>query len=194
MSMGGIYPGQSAAKIGCDHWPPTSTLHGGSLTMQGQGGGALTWSVTVYWPRSASICVLPGAILPEQGTYLPGTGLLGCESWCGAGTPCSGDSPLKFLPTTRGCGASPFPVCTLATSLGGCGFFNSIAVRLPFSSISDGSEWWWFYILFVILMCLCEEASHVGLCHHLDWRSPFNFFLSKFIFRISCWHGSNKII
>ena len=129
-----------------------------------------------------------------MGTYLPGTGLLGCKSWCGAGTPCSGDSPLKFLPTTRGCGASPFPVCTLATSLGGCGFFNSIAVRLPFSSISDGSEWWWFYILFVILMCLCEEASHVGLCHHLDWRSPFNFFLSKFIFRISCWHGSNKII
>ena len=30
-SMGGIYPGQSAARIGCDHLPPTSALCGLSL-------------------------------------------------------------------------------------------------------------------------------------------------------------------
>ena len=40
-------------------------------------------------------------------------------------------------------------------------FFNSIVVRLPFNSISDGSEWWLFSILVVILMWLCKKASHV---------------------------------
>ena len=30
------------------------------------------------------------------------------------------------------------PACRL--SLDGCGFFNSVVVRLPFNSISDGSE------------------------------------------------------
>ena len=45
--MGGIYLGQLAARIGCDHLPPTSTLHGGSA-VQGQGGGSPMWSVAVY--------------------------------------------------------------------------------------------------------------------------------------------------
>ena len=44
--MGGIYPGQSAARIGCDHLPSTSVLPGGS-GMQGQ--GAPTWSVAIHW-------------------------------------------------------------------------------------------------------------------------------------------------
>ena len=48
-------------------------------------------------------------------------------------------------------------------------FFKSIVVRLPFNSISDGSERWLFYDLVVILMWLCEEASHVYLCRHLLW-------------------------
>ena len=38
---------QSAARIGCDHWPPTSAIWGSAV--QGQGGGALTWSVAVHW-------------------------------------------------------------------------------------------------------------------------------------------------
>ena len=38
-----------------------------------------------------------------------------------------------------------------------------------FNSISDGSERWLFYDLVVILMWLCEEASHVYLCRHLLW-------------------------
>ena len=37
-SMGGIYPGQSAARTSYDHCPPTSALHGGSA-VQGQVGG-----------------------------------------------------------------------------------------------------------------------------------------------------------
>ena len=62
-------------------------------------------------------------------------------------------------------------MCAPSTSLDGCGFFNSIVVRLPFNSISDGSECWLFYILVVILIWLCEEVSRVYLCHHLDWKS-----------------------
>ena len=74
------------------------------------------------------------------GTYLPGTGTLGWEAWCGTGTPCSQDIPPKFLSTIHGCGTSPFCVSTPPTSLDGCGFFNSVGVRLPFNLISDGSE------------------------------------------------------
>ena len=52
------------------------------------------------------------------------------------------------------------PACQL--SLDGCGFFNSIVIRLPFNPISDGTEWWLFWILVVILMWLCEEVSHIA--------------------------------
>ena len=45
--MGGTYRGQSAARTGCDHGPPPSTLQGGSA-VQGQGGGAPMWSVAVH--------------------------------------------------------------------------------------------------------------------------------------------------
>ena len=78
--------------------------------------------------------------LEVMGTYLPGTKILGCGAWCEAGTPHSQDIPLEFLSTTRGCGTSPFHISTTPTSLGGCGFFNSVVVRIPFNSISDGSE------------------------------------------------------
>ena len=45
--MGGIYPGQSAARVSCDHLPPIFALHGGSA-MQGKS-GSLMWSVAVHW-------------------------------------------------------------------------------------------------------------------------------------------------
>ena len=105
------------------------------------------------------------------GTYLPGTGTLGWGAWCGAGTPCSLDSPSEFSRTTREWGTSLFCICAPPASLDGCGFFNSVVVRLPFNSIFAGSGWWLFHILVVILMWLCEEVSHVCLCHHHDWKS-----------------------
>ena len=46
--MRGIYPGQSAARIVCDHLPSISNICGGSA-VQGKGGGALLWSVAVHW-------------------------------------------------------------------------------------------------------------------------------------------------
>ena len=79
--------------------------------------------------------------------------------------------PSEFLSTTHGYGTSPFCISAPPTSLNGCGFFNSVVVRLPFSLISDSSEWWLFYALVVILMWLCEEMSHVCLCCYLDQKS-----------------------
>ena len=61
-------------------------------------------------------------------------------SWCGFGTPHSQDIPPEFLSTTHGCGTSLACICDPPTSLDGCGFFNSIVVRLPFNSISNSSE------------------------------------------------------
>ena len=50
-SMGGIYPGQSATRTGCDHWPPNTALSGGSAVWR-NGSGTLTWSVAIHWvPR-----------------------------------------------------------------------------------------------------------------------------------------------
>ena len=112
-----------------------------------------------------------------MGTYLPVTGTLGLGmgTWCWAGTPYSRDLPPKFLSTTHGCGTSPFCVSALLTSLDGCGFFNSVVVRLPFNSISDSSQQWLFYNLVVIFMWLWEEISYVYLCHHVDWKSSLTF-------------------
>ena len=42
------WEGFSATRIGCDNLQPNFTLCGGSA-VQGQGGGALTWSVVVHW-------------------------------------------------------------------------------------------------------------------------------------------------
>ena len=113
---------------------------------------------------------------PEvMGTYLPGTGMLSSGAWCGPRTPCSWDVPPKFLSTTCGHGTSPFRICAPPTSLDGCSFFNSIVVRLPFNSIFDSSEWPLFHTSAVILMWLCEKASCVYLCWHLDWKPPMFF-------------------
>ena len=95
---------------------------------------------------------------------------LALESWAGTGTTHPQLIPPKFITTTCGCGTSPFHSSTPPTSLDGCGFFNSIVVRLPLNLISDGSEWWLFYNLVVILMWLCEETSRTYLCHHLHWK------------------------
>ena len=69
-----------------------------------------------------------------------GTGTPDWGACCGAGTPHSQDIPPDFLSTIHGCGTSLFHFPALPSSLDGCGFFNSIVVKLPFNSISDGSE------------------------------------------------------
>ena len=135
---------------------------------------------TAWGPNSFFHRLNPHWFLQPEvvGTYLPGTRTLGWGTWCGAGTPRSWDIPPKFLSTTCGCETSPSHVCTPPTSLDGCGFFNSIVVRLPFRSITENSEWLLFYILAVILMWLCKKVSHVCLCHHLDLKFLFLLSLS----------------
>ena len=125
-----------------------------------------------FLPLSQSLLLLKAEVM---GTCLPGSGTLGWEAWCGAGTPHSQDIPPNFLSTTLVCGTSPFHILASPTSLDECGFFNSLVVRLPFNLISDCSEWWLFYNLVVIFMWLCEEMSCVYLCCHLDWKSLCSF-------------------
>ena len=68
------------------------------------------------------------------GTYLPGTGGPGVD--------------LGLLPLMISLsnfyllwyGTSPFCICAPLSSHFGCGFFNSVVVRLPFNSISDIPE------------------------------------------------------
>ena len=76
-----------------------------------------------------------------MGTYLPGTGTLDSGASVGLGlTPLSSGIPPEFLSTTHGLGTSPMHVSDPPTNLDGCGFFNSVIVRLPFNLISDGSK------------------------------------------------------
>ena len=132
--------------------------------------------------------------LPEViGTYSPGSGTLGLATCCGAGTPCSRAIPPEFLSSKHGCGTSPFRVSNPSTSLNGWCFFNSVVVRLPFSSISDSSEWWLFYNLVVILMWLCKEVSCVYLwlpswpCTFLFLSIVHSFVLYLFTLKLILW-------
>ena len=126
------------------------------------------WDCRNSFHQPNTCCVLqPEAV----GTYLPGTGALGWGAWCRSGTLRSQDIPPECLSTTCGCRSSPFSICTPSTSLDGCGFFNSVVVRLPFNLISECLEWWLFYILVLILMWLCKEMSHVCKHPHLDQKS-----------------------
>ena len=93
------------------------------------------------------------------GTYLPSTGTLGWGPWCGIGSHHCWNSPPEFLSTTCGCGTSPFCVWAPPTSVDGCGFFNSVVIRLLFNSVSDGCEWWLFHILVVILISVVQGGE-----------------------------------
>ena len=115
-----------------------------------------------------------------MGTYIPGTRTVGWWAWCGAGTPCSRDSSPEFLSTTHGCGTSLFCISASPTSMGGCGFFNSVVVRLPFNSI-----FWWFWVMLVLNFicnfhvlvrggepCLPMLPSWMGVLEQcLKWKS-----------------------
>ena len=121
------------------------------------------WGSRIFFYQLGPCWVLQQVV----GIYLPHTGILGWGAWSGAGSPHSQDIPPDLLAPTHGWETSWFCICTPPTSLNGCGFFNSVVVRLPFNLVSGNSEWW-LYILAVILMWLCRD---VCLCRHLDWKS-----------------------
>ena len=122
---------------------------------------------------------IPTHLVTIKMLWDPGSG-----AWRGAGSPHSRYPSWIFI---HHMGIRLICISAPATSLDGCEFFNPVVVELPFYSILDGSEWWMFYILVVILMWLCEEALHVYLCNHLDWKfqkmhfNIWSFYILKYI-------------
>ena len=96
---------------------------------------------------------------PEvMGTYLPGIGTLGWVVWSGAGISHSWGILSNFYPTHVDVGllllclhaTSPrlsmlLCISSLPICLDECGFFKSLVVRFPYSSI-----FWWFWVTFVL--------------------------------------------
>ena len=134
------------------HWCPSSSYPasqwGWVCTSPKSIGGPFRW---VFWEPCSFFCCpnLHWVLQPEVvGIYLPGSGTLGWEVWCGAGIPrstgfpCSRGVPSHFYLPHMGVGPPVLHLCVSAppTCLDECDFFNSIVVRLPFNSISDGSK------------------------------------------------------
>ena len=87
-------------------------------------------------PASSSADSIPAGFRSQK---LWGLIFLALESWArGPGVGLELLAPEITLPNfyPLGCGASPFCVHGPATSLDGCGFFNSVVVRLSLNSIS----------------------------------------------------------
>ena len=74
------------------------------------------------------------------------------------------------------------PISAPPTSLDECFFFNSLIVRLPYSSIFWQLRWFLFLNL-LSFFWLYEEAKHSFLCLHLGWKSP-RVIMLKFITQI----------
>ena len=122
--------------------------------------------------------------LEVVGTHIPGTRNLGWVTFCGIGTPCSWDLSQIFI-HHMWCGTGLLCICALPTSLDRCGFFNSVVVRLPFNSISDGSEWWLFCIL-VLIWCGCVKKQAVSAYTAILTGSLFPFLFGFFFFLVLC--------
>ena len=98
------------------------------------------------------------------GTYLPDTGTLGWGTRVGLGLLAPEIFLLIFIHHTHKCGTSPFCISAPPTSLGGYGFSNSVAVRLPFSLHS-----WSYLILFCSDTCSFLSLSiYTILANHLN--------------------------
>ena len=68
------------------------------------------------------------------------------------------------------------PVSAPPTGLEECFFFNSLVVRLPYSSIF--CQFWLFFVFKLLSFSwLCKEAQCVYLCLHLGWK-PYFFFMT----------------
>ena len=95
---------------------------------------------TAWGPRSFFHRLNPHWFLQPEvvGTYPPGTGTLGWGTWYRAWTPRSQDILPEFLSTT--CEGPAHSRSVPLLPVDGCGFFNSIVVRLSFNLIFDSSE------------------------------------------------------
>ena len=135
------------------HWSPDGVTKQVSLSVGSLRGTA--WGFSSFFHQLHPHWILQPAVV---GIYLLGTGTLGWGAWCEAGTPRSQDIHPEFLSTT--CGFSPFYISTLPTSLDGCGFSNSIVVRLPCNLISVSSEWRLFSWNFDVVVQRAKPCLH----------------------------------
>ena len=73
------------------------------------------------------------------------------------------------------------PISIPPTGLDECFFFNSLVVRLPYSSIF--CEFWLVFVFKFVLsfFWLCEEVECVSLCLHVGWKS-FHPFWNQFLY------------
>ena len=71
-----------------------------------------------------------------MGTYLLDTGALGLGAFVGLGLLTPEISLPKFHPLHVGEGPAGSASALPPTTLDGCGFFNSVAVRLPLNSMT----------------------------------------------------------
>ena len=147
----------------------------------------VSWEELPGAPAAPSTNPVPTCLHSQK---LWGLIFLALGSWDGGPGVGLGLLPNFYL---LGCVASPFCVRAPPTSLDGCGFFNSVVVRLPFNLISDIPEWWLFCILLIILMWLREEVSHVDLCCHLDQKPPIAYIFNYLLHKMSCTIICSKI-
>ena len=94
------------------------------------------------------------------------------------------DSPLHQLPPC--CELSPpqLPVSAPPTSLGECFFFNSLVVRLPYSSIFGSPCYFLFLNLLFFFFWLCDVTKCIYLYLYLGHKSVLfstYFFVSSFL-------------
>ena len=85
------------------------------------------------------------------------------------------DHSLHQLPLCSASSPSELPVSCPLTGVDECFFFNSLIVRLLYSSIF--CQFWLFLFLNLLLsfFWLCEEVKHIYLCPCLGWIPIFNF-------------------
>ena len=88
---------------------------------------------------------------------------------------CLPHSTIRHLDGSASCSLAVSPLHPAAclrppTGLGGCVFFNSLVVGLPYSSIFYQ---FWLFFVFKLFFWFCEEAQCVYLFLHLGRKSNF---------------------
>ena len=124
---------------------------------------------------SCAVCLTPQLVLP---IYLQANvGLPNLPTAASLGLPATAFTVpvLQPLPCQESSQAQ-LPTSAPPTSLDECLCFNSLVVKLLYSSILW--QFWLFFILNLLLsfFSLCKEAQCIYLCLHLGWKFPLPFF------------------
>ena len=158
--------------------------------------GSIQWSLLWGWefllqPEAPQVFSVRGfeALFPWTGTlscavYLSPPLFLKVYLHVNVGLPGPPATTLPWVLSTR------LPISAPPTGLDECFFFNSLVVRLPYSSI-----FWQFCLVFVfkfvvVLFLVVRGGTVVYLCLHLGWKSLI-FILIMCVWGNSWVHGVN---